>query len=468
MRQVYLKRQSIFLGILFSVSLAACSTSTPKPPELEAQAVQTLRLSPVSYLTLRGADGAQAVANLNLKDQAGTQNNWNRYVEFQTPNQNYVGYRRYTLPAGISPQSLTGLKVEANFLGPNVQAQQWRWRIFNWKTNSWVYLGNNNGSSWSGWKLLSFSASGTAADYVKTSTSEIRIRSDSSNASDDADLDYEAILLSYQTDAPPTRSWWQAQKGLKWWWQIENTASLNTNLAVDVYDIDLFEGSETGKISALKSKGYKVICYFSAGTFEPWRPDAAQLFANNAQAIIAGSALPQFQDEAWLNIGNAQALETIIKPVMRARLELAKNAACDAVEPDNVDGFDNSETQGKISSAQQVTYNKWLASEAHARGLGVGLKNALSLIPNLQNDFDFAVNEQCFAYGNECTLYETTFLAANKAVFNQEYAYTPADDGSIGQTAYLNQVCPYFKGQGISSLWKQGLNLNGNAVTPCN
>ncbi len=53
-------------------------------------------------------------------------------------------------------------------------------------------------------------------------------------------------------------------------WQLlvnlPNTA-INTSYNVDLYDIDLFDVSE-GDIAAIKASGKKVICYFSAGSYE--------------------------------------------------------------------------------------------------------------------------------------------------------------------------------------------------------
>ena len=456
-----------YLWILALALLAACENTATPTAETELFTAATVTLAPSSYRTTGGADGGQSVNNLKLRDQSGSQNTWTKYVEFQTPGKNYVGYRSYTLPADVDPSALTSLQVQANFLGPTRAAQTWRWRLYNFSSNRWDLLGDNSGSSWNAWKLLSFDASGTLKNYVSSSR-EIRVRTDSSNASDDADLDYEAVTITHgSTPPPPTNgSWWKPQKGLSWWWQLENAANLNTDLNVDVYDIDLVEGRDTGKIAVLKGKGYKVVCYFSAGTYEDFRPDKDELLKNNKLALIGGSSLPQFPNEAWLAIGDTQALETIIKPVMRARLELAKSAGCDAVEPDNVDGYDNSETQGQITKAQQLAYNRWLATEAHSRGLSVGLKNAVALLGDLKNDFDFAVNEQCYAYG-ECGTYTNTFLAQNKPVFNQEYLDPDDAEGSVSKATFQGAACTYFRGQRVASLWKSGLNLNGQGVVQC-
>lgn len=256
---------------------------------------------------------------------------------------------------------------------------------------------------------------------------------------------------------------WDPAPGNTWWWQIENTERVNINRAVDVFDIDLFDGDESLKISNLNDKGKLVICYFSAGTYEPWRPDA---FAFTAGALISGASLPQFDEETWLDIGNPTALRDVIRPIMRDRLNLARDVGCDAVEPDNVDGYDNEETNGQISARDQFLYNRWLAGAAHARGLSVGLKNDLGQLRQLVKYFDFAVNEQCFAYDNECVLYESTFLAAGKPVFNQEYGGS-ASEGGLSRTEYIRDACSYFRSQGISSLWKQTLNLDGRGVVQC-
>ena len=65
-----------------------------------------------------------------------------------------------------------------------------------------------------------------------------------------------------------------------------------------------------------------------------------------------------------------------------------------------------------------------LATEAHARGLSIGLKNDLDQIPDLVGDFDWALDEQCWEYDGvrpRCA----PFIAAGKAVFGVEYTGDP-------------------------------------------
>lgn len=51
-----------------------------------------------------------------------------------------------------------------------------------------------------------------------------------------------------------------------------------------------------------------------------------------------------------------------------------------------------------------------LISEAHSRGLSVGLKNDVDQIHSLVSYFDWALNEECVEY-NECNKYQPFFDA---------------------------------------------------------
>jgi len=260
---------------------------------------------------------------------------------------------------------------------------------------------------------------------------------------------------------------WQPKPGTSWHWQLESYDSLDINKDAEAFDIDLFEGAEGGDdsiISSLQDNGKRVICYFSAGTREDWRPDATEF---SEDAVIANGEMADWPGEVWLDINNEAVLNENIKPIMEARLDLAQSAGCDAVEPDNVDGYINTdETKGIITYDDQLNYNKWLANAAHSRGLSIGLKNDVDQLNELVTDFDFAVNEQCYAYGNECVSYEDTFLKNNKAVFVQEY-YEDGSEGEISRQEFENNACPYFLEAGISALWKEGFNLDGENVLSC-
>jgi hypothetical protein len=93
-----------------------------------------------------------------------------------------------------------------------------------------------------------------------------------------------------------------------------------------------------------------------------------------------------------------------------------------------MDGYSN--TSGfSLTPEDQLAYNRYLANEAHQRGLSIGLKNDLDQVPQLVEYYDFAVNEQCFEY-DECEAL-SPFIDAGKAVFNAEYADLYVNDATV-------------------------------------
>lgn len=208
------------------------------------------------------------------------------------------------------------------------------------------------------------------------------------------------------SETTTTPSIWQPAPGTTWQWQL--SGQINTAFDVQMYDIDLFDAPQS-VINTLKADGRKVICYFSAGSSENWRPDAASV-PSSVQGRNNGWA-----GEKWLDIRAIDALA----PVMRARLDLAVSKGCDGVEPDNVDGYSNN-TGFSMTANDQLVFNRWLAEEAHLRGLSIGLKNDVDQIVELEPWFDWALNEQCAEF-DECDLM-SPFTDAGKAVFGVEYS----------------------------------------------
>jgi hypothetical protein len=199
---------------------------------------------------------------------------------------------------------------------------------------------------------------------------------------------------------------WKPKPGTTWQWQLSGT--IDTTVDAQMYDIDLFT-NDVAVMQALHAAGRAVVCYFSAGSYEPDRPDSVALAATGL-----GSVLDGWPDEKWLDVRSPA-----VRSIMRARLDTAVSKGCDGVEPDNVDGYDNANGLG-LTEADQVDYDSFIATEAHARGLSVGLKNTLGLVPTLVGKFDWALNEECLKY-NECDGLQP-FVAGGKAVFHCEYA----------------------------------------------
>lgn len=208
---------------------------------------------------------------------------------------------------------------------------------------------------------------------------------------------------------PGDGDWWRPTPGTSW--QIQLSGSVDTSFDVQAYDIDLFE-SDAGLIADLHAQGRKVICYFSAGSIEDWRPDAGQFPAH-----VIGKDYDGWPGEKWLDIRRIDALA----PIMRARMDMAVQKKCDAVDPDNVEAY-QIDSGFPLTGDDQLAFNKWLAAEAHGRGLAIGLKNDLGQIGELVAHFDFAINEECFE-NDECEDL-TPFIEANKPVFGIEYKGT--------------------------------------------
>jgi uncharacterized protein (TIGR03437 family) len=201
-------------------------------------------------------------------------------------------------------------------------------------------------------------------------------------------------------------AYWTPPANTSWQWQL--SGKLDTTVNAAMYDIDLFTNNAS-IVSSLHSQGKRVVCYVSAGSWENFRPDASSF-----PESVKGLPLDGYPDERWLDIRNLD----VLGPILSARLDMCKAKGFDAVEPDNVDGFSNN-SGFPLTYADQIRFNTWIANAAHARGLSVGLKNDLDQAKDLQPMFDWALNEQCFEYG-ECNKLNP-FSIAGKAVFHVEY-----------------------------------------------
>ena len=233
----------------------------------------------------------------------------------------------------------------------------------------------------------------------------------------------------------PAPGLWCPSPGVSWQWQIDGEA-IDTSIDVDMYDIDLFEVTDA-ELSTLKADGRVVICYFSAGSYEEWRDDA-----DDFPMAALGDPLDGWPGERWLDVRDPG-----VRAVQAARLDLAAERGCDGVEPDNVDGYANA-SGFPLKGADQLDYNLWLATEAHARGLSIGLKNDLDQVGDLLGAFDWALNEECAAY-DECALL-SPFIDSGKAVFNVEYVDDKAEGANLAAA-----VCADALGLGFSTLIKE-------------
>ncbi len=214
---------------------------------------------------------------------------------------------------------------------------------------------------------------------------------------------------------------------LKVSWQIQYTGVIDVDLNVEMFNLDLFD-TPPDIIETLHQRGIFVMCYFSAGSYEDWRPDASRF-----PSEILGKEMMGWLGERWLDIRRLD----VFAPVMEARLELAVQKGCDGVDPDNVNGYVN-DSGFPLTYEDQLAYNIFLAQAAHARGLAIGLKNDLAQIPDLLPYFDWMLNEECFTF-RECDQL-LPFVQSGKPVFVIEYQLPPQAFCSQANQMSLNAL----------------------------
>jgi hypothetical protein len=219
---------------------------------------------------------------------------------------------------------------------------------------------------------------------------------------------------------------WRPTKGLTWQWQLDG-GPIDTSVDVDVYDVDLFT-TTAETVTQLHGQGRKAICYFSAGSWEPYRPDSG-----NFPAEVMGGPVEGWPDERWLDIRRID----LLRPVLAARFDLCAEKGFDGVEPDWMDSH-TQDTGFPITADDQLRFNRMLADMAHERGLAIGLKNDLGQVAQLADVFDFAVVEQCAEFG-ECGEL-APFLDRGKPVFHAEYDLAVSDFCAESQRLGLSSI----------------------------
>jgi hypothetical protein len=235
-----------------------------------------------------------------------------------------------------------------------------------------------------------------------------------------------------------TGTQWTPPQHLTWYWQLQGT--VNNSEPVAAYDIDGFETS-AAEVAALHAQGKHVICYIDVGTSETFRPDFASF-----PAAVQGSS-NGWPGEKWLDIRQLSVLE----PIMTARFQICKEKGFDAVEPDNMDGYEN-KSGFPLTAQQQLTYDEWVATEVHSLGMAVFQKNDGEQTSQLETHFDGALDEQCNQY-SECSSFQP-YLTAGKPVLNAEYGLS------------TSAFCAADNAAGIMGA-RYDLNLTGATFEPC-
>jgi Glycoside-hydrolase family GH114 len=219
------------------------------------------------------------------------------------------------------------------------------------------------------------------------------------------------------------------------WDLLDAPADLSANASV--YDIDMFNNAAS-VVSQLHSLGRRAVCYIDMGGWEPYRPDASQF-----PASVIGNKDPAW-NESYLDIRRLD----ILGPLMSKRLDQCKSKGFDAVEPDQIETYaaGAAVTGFPLSYGDQISYNRWIADQAHQRGLSVALKNDADQAADLVGTFDWTLLEDCYQQG-WCQKM-APFLTAGKSVIDVEYTDVTT------QATFVNQYCPQAKAQGVYTILK--------------
>ena len=99
-----------------------------------------------------------------------------------------------------------------------------------------------------------------------------------------------ALALLAVACGPAAMAAWTPQASDTFHLQLQG--AIDTSIDVVAYDIDLVDTPDS-VLQALHAQGRQVICYFSAGTAEDWRPDYDQFKAADKGNADAAEALKQ-------------------------------------------------------------------------------------------------------------------------------------------------------------------------------
>lgn len=224
-------------------------------------------------------------------------------------------------------------------------------------------------------------------------------------------------LPSLQASAQPvsvvTPSRWMPAPDARF--DLQFSTPMQLQRTVDFLVLDLNDALPD-EISQIRGRGAAAVCYFDGGTMAEDADDFGSV-----PPLAVGRQVEQQPNQRWLDIRDIDA----IAPMIQGRLDLCRDKGFDGALVGNLENY-LFRTGFPIGERQQQAFNRFIADEAHQRGLSIGLWNSRSQIAPLSMDYDFVVLSGCFEDGwcNE----SQPFLDQTKPAFLVEFAESARSD----------------------------------------
>ncbi len=170
-------------------------TPTPLPPPTP----ESYTLHPSSIDIKKGRmSNDQSIKVLTLQDQEGSEDNWDKYIQFfESTFRGFRGIFNFTLSQDFILAGKTSLTLKVNSMSAKKAHQKWIYKIKNFQSGKWVFLGDNQEQLDWQWSQLSFTLSNiNAANFVDAQGKIlIRLESPFSLYQENLQLDYMGLEI---------------------------------------------------------------------------------------------------------------------------------------------------------------------------------------------------------------------------------------------------------------------------------
>jgi hypothetical protein len=189
---------------------------------------------------------------------------------------------------------------------------------------------------------------------------------------------------------------------MRWDWQIGRVTPQQRRgtHAVDLYDVDGFL-TTMAQVHAIETTWQastlphpKTVCYLDLA-WEDYRPDASPGPRGSFPAATLGNVYYGYPEQRWVDFRQLDAL----KPMLRDRISMCARKGFDAVELDDIDGFDPPSTTGfHLTPGDAQNFLAYAFNEIHHFGMTALWKNSPFLSWWGRQYTDGAVVEECYIY----------------------------------------------------------------------